>query len=73
MEKEDKLVIQGGQIVGCRGRVLVAVIILAVLILIAIGTLSYSLFSGKQQQPVRRAAADTPAILAHNPLPPAAA
>jgi len=62
--KEDQVVIQGGRIVGCRGRVLVAVIILAVLILIAIATLSYSLFSGKQQ-PVRRAAADAPAAVQH--------
>lgn len=59
-DKEDEVVIQGGRIVGCRGRVLLATIILAVLILIAIATLSYSLFSGKQQ-PVRRAATDAAA------------
>ena len=58
----NDIVISDDRVVGCRGRVLGAVIILAVLILVATAILFYTLFTQPPQQPVRKAAADPPSI-----------
>ena len=55
--QDDDVITRGDEIVGCRGRVLLAVLVLAVLILILTATLFYRLFTWTPPVP-RRAAAD---------------
>ena len=59
-DSEDDIVItQDGRLKGCRGRVLLAVIVITVLLTLLVVSLFYAMMSGPTPQPVRRAAADT--------------
>lgn len=59
-EPEDDIVIEsGGRLRGCHGRVLIALIVLALLLAFMVYILFQSILSGTQPTPVRRAAADT--------------
>ena len=74
-DQDDDVITRGDEIVGCRGRVLVAVLVLVVLILILTATLFYRLFTWTPPVP-RRAAADVPSasqavVSAHLATPPA--
>ena len=67
MALDNDIVVRDNQVVGCRGRVLVAVIALVVIILFAAGLLFYTLFTQPPQQPAGRAAADSaPTAFAHS-------
>ena len=63
-EEEDEIVVtQSGRLAGCRGRTLVALIVLAVLLLLLAAMLVRGMLSGTAPQPARRAAADAPAAV----------
>ena len=59
-EQDEELVVKQGRIAGCRGRVLVAVIVVGVLFLLLLFMLVRGMLSGTPPQPVRRAAASHP-------------
>ena len=59
-DRNDEVITSDNRIVGCRGRVLVAVLVLAVLALILVFTLFYRLFTWTPPVP-RQAATDVPA------------
>ena len=58
-EQEDDIVAsKSGRVAGCRGRVLVALIVLAILLLLLAAMLVRDMVSGTAPQPVRRTAAE---------------
>ena len=60
-EQEGEIVVtRSGRLAGCRGRVLVALIVVAILLLLLAAMLVRGMLSGIARQPVRRAAADAP-------------
>ena len=60
-EQEDEVVVtKSGRLAGCRGRVLVALIVLAILLLLLAAVLVRGMLGGTTPQPARRAAANAP-------------
>jgi hypothetical protein len=63
-EQEDEIVVtKSGRLAGCRGRVLIALIVLAILLLALAAMLVRGMLSGTAPQPARRAAVDAPAVV----------
>lgn len=55
---EDEVVIEHGRFTGCRGRVLIVLVVLAVMITLLLAMLVRGMFSGTPPQPVKRAAVE---------------
>lgn len=63
-EPEEEIVVtSSGRLVGCRGRVLVAVLVLAVLLILLLAFLVRAMLMPTAPQPVRRASADAPPVV----------
>lgn len=62
--EEDIVITSDDRLRGCHGRVLIAVLVLAALLLLLLAILFQGMLSGPAPQPVRRASADGAPIAA---------
>ena len=60
MTKREDIVVEGGHLRGCRGRVRMALIILALLVILLIVTLVRSMQTATEPIPVKQASAEFP-------------
>ena len=58
-KSEDEVVIEHGRFTGCRGRVLIVLLVLAVMITLLLAMLVRGMFSGTAPLPVKRAALES--------------
>jgi hypothetical protein len=65
-DRSDEVITNDNRIVGCRGRVLLAVLVLAALVLILAATLLYRLFTWTPPVPRRAAIDSNPSLVAIN-------
>ena len=59
-EPEEEIVVVEGRLVGCRGRVRIAVLVLAALLLVLLAFLVRAMLMPSAPQPVKRASAGAP-------------
>ena len=59
---EDEVVIEHGRFTGCRGRVLIVLLVLAVMISLLVAMLVRGMFTGTPPLPVKRAAVEAAAV-----------